>query len=343
MDERRIPAAAAARLDALVSAKTRAPRSAAWPISARLWQRDRPSDSTALLRREYVRAMRFLYQKEFVAPRAAAPTAVEALYQSRGLSTDTAIEAGYVVQIGLATLKAVEPERRIRRVLIVGPGLDLAPRTGLIETGRPESYQPYTVIDALVSLGLSRVDDLVVVGGDVNPRVVSHLEGARTREVGLTLVTGLADGGALSLQDDYRHYVEGIGQIDWRDRTNAAVAADVRWPSEQIGSCPSRRLCRRQRCGARHRHHSDRGRRLRPDCRDQRVPYLDDTGLTLAVANIAGMLAPGGVLLHNEGRPLMPELAALAGLPVRHARTATIALVRGAPPLADAVWVHQKR
>ena len=53
--------------------------------------------------------------------------------------------------------------------------------------------------------------------------------------------------------------------------------------------------------------------------------YLDDTGLTLAVANIAGMLAPGGVLLHNEGRPLMPELAALAGLPVKHARTATIA------------------
>jgi hypothetical protein len=54
------------------------------------------------------------------------------------------------------------------------------------------------------------------------------------------------------------------------------------------------------------------------------------------------MLAPGGVLLHNEGRPLMAELGALAGLPVKHARTAAIATVRGAPPLADAVWVQEK-
>ncbi len=305
--------------------------------------RDRPSDSTALLRREYVRAMRFLYQKEFVAPRAGGASAVEALYQRRGLSTDTAVEAGYVVQLGLATLKAVEPERRIRRVLIVGPGLDLAPRTGLIETGPPESYQPYAVIDALVSLGLSRVDDLVVVGGDVNPRVVSHLEGARTREVALTLVTGIADGGALSFQDDYRHYVDGVG------RSIGTIGPSPPLPAAYAG-------------------HLRKSLRVRPDVSavvngvaldiattriedgafdlivaTNVLPYLDDTGLTLAVANIAGMLAPGGVLLHNEGRPLMPELAALAGLPVRHARTATIALVRGAPPLADAVWVHQKR
>ena len=73
------------------------------------------------------------------------------------------------------------------------------------------------------------------------------------------------------------------------------------------------------------------------------LPYLDDAALTIAVANIAGMLAPSGILLHNESRPLMATLAAEAGLPVNHARTATIATVRGAPSLADAVWIHEKR
>ena len=86
----------------------------------------------------------------------AAAEAVAELYRARGLSTDTAVEAGYVVYIGLGDrCRSLEPGRRIRRVLIVGPGLDLAPRTGLLEAGPPESYQPWAVIDALVSLGLS--------------------------------------------------------------------------------------------------------------------------------------------------------------------------------------------
>ncbi|WP_217551393.1 hypothetical protein, partial [Pantoea sp. GbtcB22] len=77
-----------------------------------------------------------------------------------------------VVYNGLGVLKSLAPATRIRRVLIVGPGLDLAPRTGFLETNAPQSYQPWAVIDALVSLGLARIDDLAVVGADINPRVV---------------------------------------------------------------------------------------------------------------------------------------------------------------------------
>ena len=75
--------------------------------------------------------MRFVYEKEFVAQRSAKPAdAVADLYRSRGLSTDTAVEAGYVVSIGFGILKSLQPERSVRRVLIVGPGLDLAPQNG---------------------------------------------------------------------------------------------------------------------------------------------------------------------------------------------------------------------
>jgi hypothetical protein len=78
--------------------------------------------------REYLRAMRFLYQKEFVAQRAPdAAGAVAALYRSRGLSTATVIEAGYLVHLGLGVVKSLEFDRRVRRVLIVGPGLDRPP------------------------------------------------------------------------------------------------------------------------------------------------------------------------------------------------------------------------
>ena len=92
--------------------------------------------------REYLRVMRFVYEKEFVAQRSPRPAdAVADLYRSRGLSTDTAVEAGYVVSIGLGIVKALEPDRRIRRVLIVGPGLDLGAANGT-PRGRPAGELP---------------------------------------------------------------------------------------------------------------------------------------------------------------------------------------------------------
>jgi chemotaxis methyl-accepting protein methylase len=72
------------------------------------------------------------------------------------------------------------------------------------------------------------------------------------------------------------------------------------------------------------------------------LPYFDDVELTLAVANIAAMLAPGGILLHNEPRPGLREIAEAAGLPLQQARQAPIAAVAGAPPLVDTIFLHRR-
>ena len=167
----------------------------------------------ANLVREYLRVMRFVYEKEFVAQRSPRPAdAVADLYRSRGLSTDTAVEAGYVVSIGLAILKSLEPDRRIRRVLIVGPGLDLAPRTALLEAGPPESYQPWAVMDALVAHGLARFEDLEVVAADINPRVVSHLRRAHGTPPTLNLMSEIRDSETVTLSADYRDYFASLGR-----------------------------------------------------------------------------------------------------------------------------------
>ena len=69
--------------------------------------------------------VRFLYAKEFL--RQKHP------YEMRGYSTDTQVAANYAVWNALSVLKAAAPDVRIRRVLIIGPGMDLAPRTELID------------------------------------------------------------------------------------------------------------------------------------------------------------------------------------------------------------------
>ena len=73
------------------------------------------------------------------------------------------------------------------------------------------------------------------------------------------------------------------------------------------------------------------------------LPYFDDGELMLALSNVARMLAPGGVFLHNEARPVLAEITSALGLPFEQSRHVVIATVRGAPaPLFDSVFLHRK-
>ncbi len=296
------------------------------------------------LAREYLRVMRFVYQKEFVAQRSSRPAdAVADLYRSRGLSTDTAVEAGYVVSIGLGIVKSLEPDRRIRRVLIVGPGLDLAPRTALLEVGPPESYQPWAIMDALVSHGLATLGDLEVVAADINPRVVSHLRRAHDAPPRLNLVSEIRDSETVTLSADYRDYFARLGRAiadgSAPPTSSKAVNGHLR-STVRVGPAAARALEAETLDIVTERLD---GKPFDLVVATNILPYFDDGELMLAMSNVAAMLAPGGVFLHNESRPLLGDVTAAVGLPFEQSRHVVIATVRGAPaPLFDSVWLHRK-
>ncbi|MEP6916886.1 MAG: hypothetical protein ABJC89_14635 [Acidobacteriota bacterium] len=308
------------------------------------------ADRSAALLREYSRVMQFIYKKEFVAQRSG-PSAVAELYRARGLSTDTEVEAGYLVYLGLGVVRSLDPDRRIRRVLIVGPGLDLAPRTALLETSPPESYQPWTVIDALLALGLSRTGDLEIVGADINPRVVTHLRREHGAPPTLTLVSGIRESDTISFSDDYRDYFTAVGRAIAPADTGAAQGKAASTGSTTVTGGHLRKTVAVGAAAARALDAETLDivteRLDRPGfdliIATNILPYFDDLQLTLAMTNIAGMLAPGGVLLHNEPRPLLGELTADLKLPLVQARTAVIATVKGSStPLYDSAFIHVK-
>ena len=294
-------------------------------------------DRRIILRAHYLRVANFLYDKEFV--QRLRPEAAAALYRTRGLSTDTAVESGYSVHVGLGVLKALEPSRRIRRVLIVGPGIDLAPRTGLLEAGPPESYQPWAVIDALVSLGLSTLDDLEVVGADINPRVVDHLRVSRQTPPVLRLITGLGETAAVAFSPDYRDYFAALG------RSVGSIRQGGKAPAGHLAKTVI--ISKKAAAMLRAELLNIVTERLDSEQFDLVIatnilPYFGNVELELALANISAMLSPGGILLHNELRPSLPEIAAAAGLPVEQSRQVIVATVKEAPPLVDTVWLHRK-
>jgi len=346
LDPSRVPGAVRSRIAALVKALDAPAADARLRYFGELTRTTFPdrTQRPTEIGREYLRAMRFVYLKEFVAQRSARPAdAVADLYRSRGLSTDTAVEAGFLVSVGLGVLKSLAPDHQIRRVLIVGPGLDLAPRTALVEVGPPESYQPWAVIDALVANGLARPGDLQVVGADINPRVVSHLRRSHDVPPTLDLVTEIRESGTVSLSTEYKDYFAALGgaitssggpppasaTVDGhlRKRIRVSTAAAVSLSAVPLDIVTGR---------------------LRDQSFDLAIatnilPYFDDGELMLAMSNLAAMLAPGGAFLHNESRPTLAGITSAVGLTFEQSRHAVIANVRGAPaPLFDSVWLHRK-
>lgn len=380
----RIPSDAAARLDALAAAligatPTPGPTPQAGADDARLALfrqviaeagftraaragRSRAATTTTLaarLRTEYIRAMGFLYEKEFVAPRAAdSREATATLYHARAHSTDTQIEAGFAVAEALATLRALSPESRITRLLIVGPGLDLAPRTGLLEDAPPQSYQPFAVADTLLALGMAEREALRIDIVDINPLVVRHFSrlSASAAPASIVIESGLADDAHTRLNEDFRRYVRQWGaMIRWRQsplaadaREAAAVDAEAAAPAAPVSR--GRRLSIDPivtRAISARRANIVTDRLAATAAYDLIVitnvlPYLDDTELLVALSNIAAALAPGGAFIHNEPRRLLLATGAAIGLPAVQSRTVQLASPAGGQPLFDTVVLHRK-
>jgi SAM-dependent methyltransferase len=135
-------------------------------------------DAILELETQYRRAMGFLYEKEV---RCRDQACIAALYTDRGLSADTSEQSFRTVEVAVAWIRQNRPNVNLRRVLILGPGVDLAPRTALREGSPPRVHQPAQVIQLLHP---ERVDC-----ADVNPLVVAYARTACTSVFEMNIAT----------------------------------------------------------------------------------------------------------------------------------------------------------
>lgn len=105
------------------------------------------------------------------------------VYRDRGLSSDTSIVPSFAVDQALQDLKSAGRlgDGDVRRVAIVGPGLDVVDKREGHDFYPVQTIQPFAVVDSLMRLGLASADDLRVTTFDLSPRINRHLEAARQR------------------------------------------------------------------------------------------------------------------------------------------------------------------
>lgn len=294
---------------------------------------------------EYIRAIRFLYRKEF-ASRAIKQEELAAyvalLYQNRGHSTDTQIEANFAVYTALAALKVGSPETKLNKILIVGPGLDFAPRTDLIDLFGPQSYQPFAIADALLSLKLADESKLQIHCVDINDRVIAHLQNLRQRkEVRLSILSGVKESATHSIAEDYKNYFLGFGKtigaenkLEVPVQLSAHLGKSLRVRPEVVKSISVDRL------NIVAERYAD-SQQFDLVIVTNVFPYFSPPELLFALANISAMMAGGGYLVHNELQTVPSTFVTAVGLPLRQARTVMITSDKVAP-LFDGVAIHQK-
>lgn len=304
-----------------------------------------PDSLLRYLSTEYARSMRFLYQKEFLA-RAANPSEkgspVASLYQERGHSTDTQVEANFAVFMALSVLKALGASG-MGRVLIVGPGLDFAPRTDLMDVVPPQSYQPFAVADALLGLQLANPSRLRIHCVDINDRVIQYLKEFPKRKVRqLTIFPGVKETAKRSWTAEFQDYFQNLGRNVGREgRAEAASSL----PESRLQKILLVRRDVAERISAERMNILTA--RYEPSPQYDLVvvtnvlTYLNSTELLLALTNIYSMMKPGGYLIHNELREEVEAFGKALGLEPIQARTLRLSVGEDTP-LFDGFAIHKK-
>ena len=242
------------------------------------------------------------------------------IFKDRGISLDTNLWPDFLIDVHLRHMieAGLLKPRSIKRVAIVGPGLDFSNKEGGSDFYPPQTNQPFVVIDSLLRLGLSDSKVLEVYTLDISPNVNLHIQQARERAgAGFPYLLQLPWNAAAPLAQEYRSRFErwwqGLGENVGESTAPVAVPAPLadRTRTKAIKIRP-------EIVGRIHA--------LDLDVVCQHLELPDDEGFDLVIgtnvflyyglfdqlltrSNIALMLKPGGFLLSNDELPdTVPEL-----------------------------------
>jgi hypothetical protein len=99
------------------------------------------------------------------------------LFKDRGLSLDTSLSIDFAIEHSLKAMlaKGILNLASIKRIAIIGPGLDFLDKNAGYDFYPEQTLQPFAVADTLLKLKLSKASDLEITTLDISPRINWHL------------------------------------------------------------------------------------------------------------------------------------------------------------------------
>ena len=231
------------------------------------------------------------------------------LFRKRGIALDTSLPPNYALELSLREMlsRHLLHAGGVRRVAIVGPGLDFVDKQEGFDFYPEQTLQPFAVLDSLLRLGLSDAKSVEIYTLDISDRVNQHITALRKRALQgrgytLQLPRDPSAGWNQEVVGYWRHFGDRIGSA-----SNPVI------PPKALGHLKVRAL------------------RVRPSMSLKITPldlnviwqrldmagndgfdliigtnifvYYDVLDQGLAMLNIEYMLKPGGFLLSNNALP----------------------------------------
>ncbi len=269
------------------------------------------------------------------------------LYAERGISLDTNLWPDFALDRSLSELLAaglLKPGS-VRRIAIVGPGLDFANKEFGNDFYPPQSIQPFAVLDSLIRLGLTDPKDFQLFSLDISPSVNIHLSRAHQSAIsGKPYVVQLPWNTAVPFSKEYldafAEYWQALGKqigvpVD-PAKVPLALANEVRMRAVSIRPEFAQRITPID-MNIVFQHMPESGP-------EQPFDLIIGTNIfiyyaafeqSLARANLAAMLKPGGFVLTND------LLADKVPSQLVEAHTTTIE-VRSEPQILDHIYCYRR-
>jgi SAM-dependent methyltransferase len=235
------------------------------------------------------------------------------IFRDRGLSSDSAIPIELGIEQALAAIRAAGTlaPASVRRVAIIGPGLDFTDKQEGYDFYPPQTIQPFAVIDSLRRIGLAASAGVHVTTFDLSARVLAHIAAARQRAgegraYSLVLPRATDRSWSAELTAYWQRFGDRIGQhAPVAPPPPGAGRLDVRGvlvqPSVVLALEPRDLNIVLQRVEP-----LAAGEQFDLMLATNILLYYDVFEQSLAMANIAKMLRPGGLFLTNDGLLELP-------------------------------------
>ncbi len=265
------------------------------------------------------------------------------LFKDRGISLDTNLWPDFLLDEHfrrMASQAQLKP-RSIRRVAVIGPGLDFANKEKGNDFYPPQTIQPFSVIDSLMRWGLADPAGIDLFTLDISQDVNFHVARARDQaSAGKAYVAQLPWNTAArhdpAYRSDFTQYWNRLGdQIGSSVPPIAVPAAAAETQTRAIRIRPAivRRITP-----------VDMNIVFQRLADDQAFDLIIGTNIfiyygefeqSLARANVSAMLKPGGFLLTNDKLPDTEP----SGL---HAAEPTVLVVARDPDVTEYLFSYQK-
>ncbi|HEV2197226.1 MAG TPA: class I SAM-dependent methyltransferase [Candidatus Acidoferrum sp.] len=231
------------------------------------------------------------------------------LFETRGLSVDTSLLPNLALEETLRAMarKGVLASGSMRRIAVIGPGLDFTDKRDGYDFYPLQTLQPFAVLEAAARLDLGKAEELQVVCLDLNSAVIAHVQKLSERgRAGQAYNLQLPRDPKADWSPEAISYWEHFGEILGSPTRPLPVPATLR-------GVVARAVAVRPQFAARMKAYDANivtqtldfpaGQGLDLVVATNVLVYYDRFQQALAMANIARMMNRGGIFLANNVLP----------------------------------------